>query len=56
MKKQTKTELVALAALIGAAGAAAFAFVKTYKSIKTLDKIELDFGNDPVLSSIFKKG
>lgn len=56
MKKQSKKEMVALAALIGAAGAITYLYVKAYKSIKGLDNIELDLGNDPVLSSIFKKG
>lgn len=55
MKKQTKTELVALAALISAAGVATYTFIRTYRSVKSLDKLDLDFSNDPVLSSIFKK-
>lgn len=55
MKNQTKKEIVALAALLGAAGAATYTFIKTYKSIKSLENIDLDFGNDPVLSSLFKK-
>lgn len=56
MKKQSKIELVALATLIGVAGATTYMLMKTYKSLKGLDNMELDLGNDVVLSSIFKKG
>jgi hypothetical protein len=55
MKNQTKKEIVALAALIGAAGAATYMFLKTYKSIRDLENIDLDIGDDSVLSSLFKK-
>ena len=40
-------------AVAAAAGAATYAFLKTYKTIKSLEDFDLDFGNDAVLSSIF---
>lgn len=55
MKNLNKNTIVALAALIGAAGAATYTFIKTYKSIKGLENMDLDFSYDPVLSSLFKK-
>lgn len=55
MKNQHKNNKVALAALIIAAGAATYTFIKTYKSIKRLENIDIDISNDNVLSSIFKK-
>lgn len=55
MKNQHKNNKVALAALIIAAGAATYTFIKTYKSIKRLENIDLDISNDNVLSNIFKK-
>lgn len=56
MKKDNTKELVALAALIGAAGVAVYALTRTFKALERLDNLDLDFGNDPVLSSHFKKG
>ena len=35
------------------AGAAMFAFYKTYSLVKKMDDIGLDFGNDDALSSMF---
>jgi Fe-S cluster assembly iron-binding protein IscA len=55
MKKDNTTEMVALAALIGAAGAAIYTLIITYKALERLENIELDFSNDSVLSSVFKK-
>lgn len=55
MEKDDTKKVLAAAALIGIAGVATYAFLKTYNLIKTLDNVELDFGNDSVLSSLFKK-
>ena len=55
MKTDNKNELVALAALLVAAGAATYLAHRLTKSIKALDNLDLDFGNDSVLSSAFKK-
>lgn len=55
MKTDNTKEMIALAALISAAGVIAYSFYKTYQSISDLDEIDLDFGNDSVLSSVFKK-
>ena len=55
MKNKITKETVALAALFIAAGAATYLAHRLTKSIKSLENIDLDFGNDSVLSSIFKK-
>jgi hypothetical protein len=52
--KNTK-EMVALAALLVVAGAATYIAAKLKKSLDNLENIDLDLGNDPVLSSHFKK-
>lgn len=52
----SKEKIFTTVALIGAASVAAVLFVKTFKAVKSLENIDLDFGNDVVLSSIFKKG
>jgi hypothetical protein len=54
-KKPDNTTLIATAAVTLAAAAATYMFFKTYKTIQKLEDLELDFGNDPVLSSHFKK-
>ena len=54
-KKPDTTTIVATAAVTLAAGLATYMFFKTYKTIQKLDELELDFGNDSVLSSHFKK-
>jgi len=55
MNNKNTKEMVALAALLVVAGAATFIAVKLKKSLDNLENIDLDFGNDPVLSSHFKK-
>lgn len=56
MNNKNTKEMVALAALLVAAGAATYIATRLKKSLDKLDNIDLDFGNDPVLSSHFKKG
>ncbi len=48
--------MVALAALLVAAGAATYIATRLKKSLDSLENLDLDFGNDSVLSSVFKKG
>jgi hypothetical protein len=55
MNNKNTKETVALAALLVAVGAASYIAVKLKKSLDNLENIDLDFGNDPVLSSHFKK-
>lgn len=55
MNNKNTKEMVALVVLIGIAGAATYTLRRIHKSVKKLDNIELDFGNDSVLSSLFKK-
>lgn len=55
MKSKNTKEMVALAALLVAAGAATYIAAKLKKSLDNLENLELDFGNDSVLSSVFKK-
>ena len=47
--------IAAFAALGAAFAAATVAYAKTSKALKELEDIDLDFGNDSVLSSVFKK-
>ena len=54
-KKPDNTTLIATAAVTLAAAAATYMFFKTYQTMKKLEDLDLDFGNDPVLSSHFKK-
>lgn len=58
MSKKPETPIV-LAATVAActvsAGIAAYLFYKTYKTMKDMDDLELDFGNDPVLSNLYGK-
>lgn len=55
MKNKITKEKVALAALLVAAGAATYIAAKLKKSLDNLENLELDFGNDIMLSSLFKK-
>lgn len=55
MKNKNSKEMVALAALLVAAGAATYIAAKLKKSLDNLENLDLDFGNDSVLSSVFKK-
>ena len=50
-KKPNTTTIIATAAVTLAAGVATYMFFKTYQTIQKLDELELDFGNDDVLSS-----
>jgi hypothetical protein len=56
MNNKNTKEMVALAALLFAAGAATYIANRLKKSLDKLENIDLDFGGDSVLSSIFKKG
>jgi hypothetical protein len=53
--KSTLIKAIPYIAVAAATGAAAYAFLKTYKTIKSLEDFEIDFDNDVVLSSIFNK-
>ena len=55
MNNKNTKEMVALAALLVAAGAATYIAAKLKKSLDNMENIDLDFGNDSVLSSVFKK-
>ena len=50
-KKPDNTTLIATAAVTLAAAAATYMFFKTYQTMKKLEDLELDFGNDDALSS-----
>ena len=54
-EKPDTTIIIATAAVTFAAGLATYMLFKTYKALERLENIDLDFGNDPVLSSHFKK-
>jgi len=51
--KSTLIKAIPYIAIAAATGAATYAFIKTYKTIKSLEDFDLDFGNDTVLSSVF---
>lgn len=48
-------DILKYAAYVAVIGAATYLLAKTYKSVKTLDNIDLDFGDDIVLTSVFRK-
>lgn len=54
-KKPDTTSIIVAAAVTIAAGIASYALFKAAKAVKKLEDIDLDFGNDSVLSSLFKK-
>jgi hypothetical protein len=47
--------IAAFAALGAAAAAATVAYVKTSNALKELDHLELDFGNDDGITSMFNR-
>lgn len=54
-KKPDPTTIVAVAAVTLVAGIASYMLFKTYNSVKKLEELDLDFGNDEGLSSMFKR-
>lgn len=54
-KKPDTTIIIAAAAVTVAAGIASYVFLRTLKAVKKLEDIDLDFGNDEGLSSMFKR-
>jgi hypothetical protein len=57
-KKPDTTTLIATAAVTFAAAATTYMFFKAYKTIqqlKDLEFVELDFGNDEGILSMFKR-
>jgi hypothetical protein len=53
-KKPDTTTLIATAAVTLAAAATTYMFFKAYKTMKKLEDLELDFGNDEGLLSMLK--
>ena len=53
-KKPDNTTLIATAAVTLAAAAATYMFFQTYRTMKKLEDLELDFGNDEGLLSMLK--
>jgi hypothetical protein len=53
-KKPDTTTLIATAAITLAAGAATYMFFQTYRTMKKLEELELDFGNDEGLLSMIR--
>ena len=47
--------IAAIAAIGAAAAAATIAFSRTSKALKDLAHLDLDFGNDPGLTSMFNR-
>ena len=54
-KKPDNTTLIATAAVTLAAAAATYMFFKTYQAIQKLEDLELDFGNDEGILSMFNR-
>lgn len=54
-KKPDTTTIIAATVATAAAGLAIYMFFRTYKSVKELEELHLDFGNDEGLSSILKR-
>ncbi len=48
-------DILKYAAGMALLGVATYFLAKTYNSVKKLDNLELDFGNDIVLTSVFRK-
>lgn len=55
IKKPDTTTIIATAAATLVAGAATYMFFKTYQTMKKLEELELDFGNDEGILSMFKR-
>lgn len=54
-KKPDTTTIVAVAAFTLVASVASYMLFRTYNSVKKLEEIDLDFGNDEGLTSMFKR-
>lgn len=54
-KKPDTTTIVAAAAVTIAAGVATYVLFRTLSAVKKLEDLELDFGNDAGLSSMFNR-
>lgn len=54
-KKPDTTTIVAAAAVSLVAGAATYVLFRTYRAVKKLEEIDLDFGNDEGLLSMLKR-
>lgn len=54
-KKIDKTIIFATAAVAITAALSAYALNRVYNSMKELDKLEFDFGNDDGLASMLKR-
>jgi len=54
-KKPDTTTIVAAAAVTIAAGVATYVLFRTLNAVKKLEDLELDFGNDAGLSSMFNR-
>lgn len=52
-KKSDPTTIVAVAAVTLVAGIASYMLFRTYNAVKKLEEIDLDFGNDDALLSVF---
>ncbi len=54
-KKPDTTTIVAAAAVTIAAGLASYVLFRTFNAIKKLEDLDLDFGNDAGLLSMFNR-
>lgn len=54
-KKPDTPTIVAAAAVTVAAGLASYVLLRTLSAVKKLEEIDLDFGNDEGLLSMFKR-
>jgi len=54
-KKPDTTTIVAAAAVTVAAGLASYVLLRTLSAVKKLEELDLDFGNDEGLLSMFSR-
>ena len=54
-KKPDTTTILAAAAVTVASGIAAYMLFRTFNAVKKLEELDLDFGNDPGLTSMFNR-
>ena len=54
-KKPDTTTIIAAAAVTVVAGIASYMLFRTYNAVKKLEELDLDFGNDAGLSSMFNR-
>ena len=54
-KKPDITTIAAATAVTIVAGIASYVLFRTYNTVKKLEELDLDFGNDEGLSSMFKR-